>query len=514
MKFLAVHPGPLMYTKIYLRLEPLGLEMVAQAARQAGHDVYLIDLQVETWNDYVAHIRTWKPDVVAFACNYLANVPEIVDLAKLTKKELPNCFVFVGGHSASFVAKDFLEHGEGAIDCVLKGEGEVSVPKLLLALEHDRKAITKVPGVVTLDGEGPPPQFIESLDDIRPARDLVRHRRKYFIGVLDPCASIEFARGCPWDCSFCSAWTFYGRSYRMVSTEKAVAELEQVQEPGIFLVDDVAFIQAKQGLEIGEAVARRGIKKQYYMETRGDVLLRNKEVFQLWKTLGLQYMFLGVEAIDEEGLRMHRKRISLGRNFEALEFARSLGLTVAINLIADPVWDQERFKTVRQWCMEIPEIVNISVNTPYPGTESWHTEARKIQTRDYRLFDIQHAVLPTKMPLPEFYAELVKTQRVLNKKHLGWAALRSTARLATGHLLRGQTNFVKMLWKFNSVYNPKLQLADHQRPVSYEMSIPPAAQETVNSKLLYILPSKGRRARAVDDSTEQFIETTRMGTSL
>ncbi len=514
MKLLAVHPGPLLFTKIYLRLEPLGLEMVAQAARLAGHDVYLIDLQVETWKDYLAQIRTWKPDVVAFACNYLANVPEIVDLAKLTKKELPNCFVFVGGHSASFVARDFLEHGNGAIDCVLKGEGEVSVSKLLLAVEHDRQAITKVPGVVTLDGEGPPPQFIESLDDVRPARDLVRHRRKYFIGVLDPCASIEFARGCPWDCSFCSAWTFYGRSYRMVSTEKAVEELEQVQEPGIFLVDDVAFIQAKQGLEIGEAVARRGIKKQYYMETRGDVLLRNKEVFQFWKTLGLQYMFLGVEAIDEEGLRMHRKRISLGRNFEALEFARSLGLTVAINLIADPDWDQKRFETIRQWCMEIPEIVNISVNTPYPGTESWHTESRKIQTRDYRLFDIQHAVLPTRMPLPEFYAELVKTQQVLNRKHLGWAALRSTARLAAGHLMRGQTNFVKMLWKFNTVHNPKLQMDDHQRLVSYEMSLPPAAQETVNSKLLYILPSKGRRGRAVDDSTEQFIETTRMGSSL
>ncbi len=514
MRILAVHPGPLMYTKIYLRLEPLGLEMVAQAARQAGHDVYLIDLQVETWNDFLAQIRTWKPDVVAFACNYLANVPEIVDLAKLAKKELPNGFVFVGGHSASFVAKDFLKHGDGAIDCVLKGEGEGSVPKLLLAVEHDRKAITTVPGVVTLEGEGPPPQFIESLDDIRPARDLVRHRRKYFIGVLDPCASIEFARGCPWDCSFCSAWTFYGRSYRMVSTEKAVEELERVQEPGVFLVDDVAFIQAKQGLEIGEAIARRGIKKQYYMETRGDVLLRNKEVFQFWKTLGLQYMFLGVEAIDEEGLRMHRKRISLGKNFEALECARSLGLTVAINLIADPDWDQERFKTVRSWCMDIPEIVNISVNTPYPGTESWHTEARKIQTRDYRLFDIQHAVLPTKLPLPEFYAELVKTQQVLNKKHLGWAALKSTATLAAGHLMRGQTNFAKMLWKFNRVYNPQLQLADHQRPVYYEMSLPPSAQDTVNSKLLYILPAKGRRGRVVDDSTEQFIETTRMGTSL
>lgn len=514
MKFLAVHPGPLMYTKIYLRLEPLGLEMVAQAVRQAGHEVRLIDLQADTWKDYEALIRSWKPDAVAFGCNYLANVPEIVDLAKLTKKELPNSFVFVGGHSASFVAKDFLEHGNGAIDCVLKGEGEVAVPKLLMAIEQDRKAITKVPGVVTLDGEGPPPQFIENLDDVRPARDLLRNRHKYFIGVLDPCASVEFARGCPWDCSFCSAWTFYGRSYRMVSPEKAVEELEQVQEPGIFLVDDVAFIQGKQGMEIGEAVARRGIKKQYYMETRGDVLLRNKEVFQFWKTLGLQYMFLGVEAIDAEGLKMHRKRISLGRNFEALEFARSLGITVAINLIADPDWDRQRFEVVRQWCLDIPEIVNISVNTPYPGTESWVTESRKMHTRDYRLFDIQHAVMPTKMPLPEFYAELVKTQQVLNKKHLGWAALKGTAKIAAGHLMKGQTNFIKMLWKFNSVYNPELQMADHRRPVVYEMSPPPEKKEKIDAKELYILPAKGRQGRAIDDSTETFVDESRMGTAV
>ena len=48
MKVLCVHPGPLMYTKIFLRLEPLGLELVAAAVRAAGHEVRLIDLQVES----------------------------------------------------------------------------------------------------------------------------------------------------------------------------------------------------------------------------------------------------------------------------------------------------------------------------------------------------------------------------------------------------------------------------------------------------------------------------------
>ncbi len=74
-------------------------------------------------------------------------------------------------------------------------------------------------------GDGPAPGFVKNLDDLVAARDLLRHRRKYFIGVLDPCASIEFSRGCPWDCSFCSAWTFYGRSYRVKSAEAAAEEL-------------------------------------------------------------------------------------------------------------------------------------------------------------------------------------------------------------------------------------------------------------------------------------------------
>lgn len=187
---------------------------------------------------------------------------------------------------------------------------------------------------------------------------------------------------------------------------------------------------------------------------------------------------------------------------------------MAINLIADPDWDQKQFEVIRQWCLEIPEIVNISVNAPYPGTETWHTEVRRAQTRDYRLYDIQHAVLPTKLPLHEFYEELVKTQQVLNMKHLGWALLKSTAHIAAGHLLRGQTNFVKMLWKFNSVYNPKLQLADHQQPVKYEMALPPDRRESVDSKLLYIHSARGRQGRALDGSTEQFVEDTRMGVSV
>ena len=121
----------------------------------------------------------------------------------------------------------------------------------------------------------------------------------------------------------------------------------------------------------------------------------------------------------------------------------------------------------------MPEIVHLTVNTPYPGTESWLTESRRITSLDYRLFDVQHAVLPTRLPLRRFYEELVQTQAVLNRKHLGWAALRDVAGIATRLLLRGQTNFLKSLWKFSRVYNPDRQQADHERPITYAMRPPP-----------------------------------------
>jgi hopanoid C-3 methylase HpnR len=471
MKVLLVHPDCLMYSEIYLRLEPLGLELIAEALRQAGHEVRLLDLQVSSGNAFSHELTSFNPEAIGFSLNYLANVPQVLDLAALARQRLPDCFIFCGGHSASFIPDELLRHASGALDCVIRGEAEESTPQVLAAVAEGSSVLT-VPGTVTNQGWGPPPRLLRSLGELRPARDLTRRRQRYFIGSLDPCACVEFSRGCPWDCSFCSAWTFYGRTYRLVPPKRAAEDLASIAEPAVFITDDVAFADGDHGLAVAAETRRLGIRKEYYLETRVDVLLRQQRVFEAWRELGLRYMFLGLEAIDENDLRLHRKRVSVSRNEEALAFARSLKINVAVNIIADADWDEAKFAAVRQWAMAAPEIVHFTVNTPYPGTESWLTERRQLTTRDYRLFDVQHAVFPTRLPLQKFYEELVTTQAVLNRKHLGWAALRGAASTALSCLARGQTNFVRMLWKFNSVYNCQRQAEDHLRPVRYELCGP------------------------------------------
>ena len=168
MRVMLVHPSALMYSEIFLRLEPLGMERVAAAVLADGHDVRMVDLQVYRTGELKRQLAEFQPEAVGFSLNYLGNVPEVVNLAKWIKSVLPGCFVFAGGHSVSFVADQVLAHADGAIDVVLKGEGETGAPALLAALPD--RALSEVPGAVTAEGPGRPPVMLHSLDDhLRPA---------------------------------------------------------------------------------------------------------------------------------------------------------------------------------------------------------------------------------------------------------------------------------------------------------------------------------------------------------
>ena len=63
MRVLFVHPSPLMYSEIYLRLEPLGMERVAAAVRAAGHEVRILDLQIFKHRDLFAELESFRPEV-------------------------------------------------------------------------------------------------------------------------------------------------------------------------------------------------------------------------------------------------------------------------------------------------------------------------------------------------------------------------------------------------------------------------------------------------------------------
>jgi hypothetical protein len=96
-------------------------------------------------------------------------------------------------------------------------------------------------------------------------------------------------------------------------------------------------------------------------------------------------------------------------------------------------------------------------------------------------------------------------------KHLSWRVAPTLAAHTIKSLLRGQTNFAAMLCKAPRFFDPQLQFNDHQQEVRYEIARP--AHSASNPDVHYIHPPRGRGDRAIDNSTEEFVDRTRMGAS-
>jgi hypothetical protein len=78
-------------------------------------------------------------------------------------------------------------------------------------------------------------------------------------------------------------------------------------------------------------------------------------------------------------------------------------------------------------------------------------------------------------------------------------------------MLRGQTNFATMIWNAPRFFDPEKQFGDHQQEVRYKIALPPQAAPGAATELYYIHAPRGRSDRAIDNSTEEFVDQTRMG---
>ena len=126
----------------------------------------------------------------------------------------------------------------------------------------------------------------------------------------------------------------------------------------------------------------------------------------MWKDCGDLAIFLGLESVTDEGLKAVNKKNTADNNVQAINILKDLGVGFTPNFIVDPAWDRDDFKRLRDW-IETMGAYNsgFSILTPLPGTDLWDTAKQNVNTHEWEMFDIVHTVLPTKLPLDEFYAE-------------------------------------------------------------------------------------------------------------
>ncbi len=393
-----------------IRAEPLGLEMVAGGLRERGHEVRILDLRIEGKRALQQVLQSFRPHLCGISCPWTIDHPVVHQLASTLKEANPDIFVVVGGIHASLCPQAF----QPPLDGVVVGEGEETIRELAEGLEGG----VALEGVKGLFLPEDPRAFsarplIEDLDTLPfPFRLRYGKGAGYYMGFQRPLALVETSRGCPHRCSFCAVWPFYRGTYRAKSPERVVAELESISDPFVLFVDDNFLAHAPRAEEIARLIERRRLKKRYTFQARADSILRHPDLLKRWKAIGLKAIFVGLEEVTDEGLRKIGKGCSVEVNDRALDLLKKLEVEAWASFIVDPSFGVEDFQRLRSY-IRSRGVTNasFSVLTPLPGTRLYEERKGELTTLDYRLFDIAHAVLPTKLPLERFYVEFCSLYR-------------------------------------------------------------------------------------------------------
>ncbi len=431
-------------------VEPLGLECVAGALEPYGHECRILDLRIEGEDAGLARCAAFAPALIGLQCNFTTERYRLLRLVRRIRRDMPGVFILVGGHDAARDPKWFTDV---SIDAVVIGDGEDIAPLLVNALEKHGDLGT-VPGLMLNTADGP--RFTghaparPSLDTLPlPARHLVAdYADQYYINFRRPLALLETARGCPYRCNFCSVWKFHEGSFRTKSPQRVVEELKTVTAPNIFITDDIFWLNRKRGKEMAEQLKASGVSKFFTVQTRTDLIARHPEIVEMWREIGNLAVFLGVEKVDDKGLDSINKDNTAEHNEQAIKILKDLGVGFTCNFIVDPGWDYEDFERLRKWIDDHGTYNSgFSILTPLPGTELWEDVQKSVTTQDWELFDIVHAVLPTKLPMEEFYAEysrLWEWSLKVRYKHRGklntwlnWAAALATGKVSIEAVRKG-----------------------------------------------------------------------------
>lgn len=401
LKILLVNPpSPGIYNLIGLKLPPLGLAYLAAVCREKGHQVEIVDLQVEPKSKL--HQAFSRCDLVGITSE-TNKVHQALKVAKEAKERfgLP---VLMGGYHATFLDEEVLR--SGWVDWVIRGEGEIPMSQFLEALDK-KSDLTTVPGLSFLHQgklvrtpQTTPPEDLDALP--LPARELLPLSKYWMTQVEgEPAVNVLTSRGCPFSCSFCASSQFSGRKWRSRSPENIFQEIEKIYFDlgyrGIAFVDDNFTLSPERVERLCSKIEQNRLKLKWWCFSRADTIVQNESLVRKMARAGLRMVYLGVESVEKSILDEYKKKLSAEVARKAINILRKYNVKSWASFILGSIRDTREtiLRTVEFAKNLAPDLVQFSVLTPFPGTEIYEKFLKegRIVKLNWKLFDGAHPVL-------------------------------------------------------------------------------------------------------------------------
>ncbi len=285
---------------------PLGLLTVASMLPR-DWSLRLVDMNVEPLTD---EDLAWA-DMAFIGAMIIQRDSAKLVISRCREKNLT---VVAGGPLFTVEPESFPE-----VDHLVLDEAEMTLPSFLkdLAEEKPRK-VYRASGFCNLP-----------LTPV-PAWDLIR--MKHYASM-----SIQFSRGCPFNCDFCNVTVLFGRRPRTKTSDQVIAELDSIYAQGwrgnVFFVDD-NFIGNKAYLKkelLPALIEWRKNKRGFVFYTEASInLADDAELMELMVKAGFDSVFIGIESPEEASLTECQKLQNKGRDLlENVKTIQRAGLQVS-----------------------------------------------------------------------------------------------------------------------------------------------------------------------------------------
>lgn len=332
--------------KCLLKQEVNGTMLLATMLLDAGFSTDILRFGQIEGNDkdypafisrIVPRILELEPRVVSFHTLW-PNYHVMLRIAIELKKLRPEMVIVMGGPQASATAADTLSAFD-CIDYICTSEGEMTVVPFFNCILRDNCAgIESIPGLhYRVDGK---PTFndievplcdldtlpywderLTAVDDISPNMD----DGSYFM-------NIDVGRGCPFNCSFCSASYFWRRLYRLKSKERIIEELEYYKNKyGIYTFgfSHDAFTTNRQLVsEVCDLIIEKDLNIIWNCAARIDSL--TEELIQKMKQSGMRQIELGVETGSPRMQKLLHKNLNLDTVRRMTKYLLDNGIMVGL----------------------------------------------------------------------------------------------------------------------------------------------------------------------------------------
>lgn len=326
-----------------LPVENLAIARLAADAARYGLTVGICDgdeIQLSL-SELTRLILKCKCSLIA-ASSYQSNIVDTLSLLRKFKKKNPSTTTCLGGYQVTFHANELLQK-ETYIDTVVVGRGESILPRLVLAAKRNdnpKGDFSKMRdrGLPILSG-------VDASDAVDPE---IKWMARHWPAVQSRrAASMITSDGCISKCSFCATPEFEKLTggdfpWHARTVDDVIEEIELLKLKGdvrhLHFHDPDFLGLTSAAWHRSEEIARRlkelnfGGTIRFTAQARAVATLPD-DFWRLWKSVGLERVFIGLESGDEATLRDYRKSSRIQHNLNSVAKLRDAGISLQAGFI-------------------------------------------------------------------------------------------------------------------------------------------------------------------------------------